>query len=282
MKKKIIISVSIVAIILLIFVVAFIVIQSKAKAEAKAIAAVDTSLDTWITNNLSSSDNYTITLEIPEAATGNRWINLDSLATLPFWSWLDTRLYEGNSTLTIKVSRIDKTASFDDGTEVYFLSAKGDLTTYFPTGNDRYDRHLLEKQLGLGGKIRGVLFLGNENLFKSIEIPKDTSISDGHIKATRKIDSRPFLSAFVGKSEKLPTRPSIKVSMDASVSPEQTLTMRCNFARLLSDISALLYNESMPKDNAEIGDYHLNITIDKINQTEPIVLPTNINGQMNQ
>ncbi|MEG0378572.1 MAG: hypothetical protein RR614_08855 [Eubacterium sp.] len=267
MKKTVLISGAI--ILLTVTVVAIYFFQFNTKQRT---AAADLGFDQWMIEHLAASDNYTITLDIPEESTGNRWINLDSMATVPFFSWLDRRLYEGPSTLTIKVSKSTQTASFDDGIDLYFLSLRNDdVYTYFPLGNGHYDAHGL-KNPKAAKYIHTILFSKNADLFKSTFPSEDAEISPGHIKLTRKIDSTPFLASFLHGDE-LPPRNTIRIAMETLDSSEPEVTMSCEFAQLLADISALLYNEDTPKSDTNIGDYHLNITINQFDQTGPVLLP---------
>lgn len=274
MKKKFLIIMFIILLIAGVFAFYFILINKSLsdQKEAKRTANSDIILDSFLTDYLYSSDNYTITLEIPEESTKNRWINLDSLATAPFWSWLDTRLYEGTSTLTIKVSKSTRTASFDDGTDLYFLALKnGDVYTYFPRGHGYYDFHSL-KNPEAASYVDAILFSRDSELFKSRFPSEDASVSSEYVGLTRKIDSTPFLGVFMSGGD-FKTRDAIRMSMEVTQSSEPTLTMTCEFSRLLADISGLLYNEASPKDESVIGDYHLKITVNQFNKTEPVILP---------
>lgn len=255
--------------------------ENSTMTDPVASAEASQALDSWLTENFNNAENYTVTVSIPEGATGASWVNLDSIAQTPFWDWLDDRLYESDGELTIRVSRPDEAAAFDDGEWVEYVQVSSlGLNCYYPGANGAYTMYPITSNEAMGtskklGSFSGLLIQNAEFLQAANNTASTGEIDEnGVIHVVRQISTRPIFGIMPSERDaELMTGDTVEADIVVTPARETTaasMTVTIPFAEILADISTILYG-NVPENP---GEYQLRLMITDIGTTPPVDIPS--------
>ncbi|WP_195269511.1 hypothetical protein [Eubacterium sp. 1001713B170207_170306_E7] len=287
MKKRMLITRLILAVILTAFFIYFVyqvALEDKGDAPQQASADAEDTFMSWMKDSLYSSKNYSIRLYLPDGFPENT-LDFSSLEALPFWNWVNVVAKGNSASLDIAVDRLHKTAAFNSGGEYRFLSIKdGQVLFSLPQGDGSYNTLQTNDPETLHA-IDGILFLNDPEFFKAygktILMPEPSPVNASKpVTLERTVKSEDFYSPFLQNSGRvLEGRDSLKADWTYGDYPEKSLTISGNFSYYLDTVNALLNN--LPFEDANHFRWpgsistappqcHIQITYSQINHTGPI------------
>lgn len=287
MKKRMLITRLILAVILTAFFIYFVyqvALEDKGNAPQQASADAEDTFMSWMKNNLYSSKNYSIRLYLSDGFPENT-LDFSSLEELPFWNWVNTTTKGNGASLDITVDRLHKTAAFSSGGEYRFLSIKEDQVLFsLPQEDGSYNTFQTNDPETLRA-IDGVLFLNDPEFFKAygktILRPEPSPVNASKpVTLERTVKSEAFCQPFLQNSGRtLEGRDSLNAGWTYGDYPENSLTVSGNFFYYLDTVNALLNNLPFEDGNrfrwpgsiaTAPPKCHIQIIYSQINHTGPI------------